>query len=193
MGRFGACMDAARTRSVPLFQGIFHMKRLACISGIVLLFGFAPVPSPRCEIDPDRAIAQLERALHDKEASIAAARKQKLIESLRRCHAALVKKGRIDRAEVVRARLLLVQTLQADHLLGDVKPADLLGKAAVDGKYKNLMRVLLVPNDQSSCNQFTDFGFWNGTAYANVTDLKPGYWVYVYPRWFVWSDGPPRP
>ena len=169
------------------------MKRLLCISGVVLLFGFAPVPSPRCDIDPDRAIAQLEKALHDKDAAIAAARKQKLIESLRRCHAALLKKGRTDQAEVVRDRMLLVQTLQADHLLGDVTPADLLGKAAVEGKYKNLMRVLLVPNDRSSCNQFTDFGFWNGTAYADVTDLKPGYWVYIYPRWFVWSDGPPRP
>ncbi len=169
------------------------MKRLASIVGFVLLFGFAPVPSPRYDIDPDRAIGQLEKALHEKESSIGTARKQKLIESLRRAHEALLKQGRTDRAEIVHARLLLVQTLQADHLLGEVKPADLLGKAAMNGKYKNLSRVLLVPNDRSSCDRFTDFGFWNGTAYSDVTDLKPGYWVYVYPRWFVWSDGPPRP
>jgi hypothetical protein len=169
------------------------MKRLACLCVCVLLFGFAPVPAPRCEIDPDRAIQQLEKAIQGKDVDIAAARKKKLLAALQRCHSALLKQGRTGQAEMVHDRLLLVPTIQADHLLGEIVPAHLIMKASVDGKYRHLTRVLLVPNDQSSCNRFSDFGFWNGTAYADVTDLKPGFWVYVYPRWFVWSNGPPRP
>ena len=169
------------------------MKRLVLILVCLPLFGFAPIPMPKSEIDPDKAIAQLERAIESKEASIAQARKQKVVEGLRRLHAELEKQGRSDRAQAVHDRMLLVQTLQSGHLLGSIKPEELFSRAAVAGKYRHLKRVLLVPGDRSICNQFTDFGFWNGTAYADATDLTPGYWVYVYPRWFLWNDGPPRP
>jgi hypothetical protein len=169
------------------------MKRLVCVLGCLALFGFAPIPSRRCEIDPDKAIAQLEKAIQCKEAAIAQARKQKLVESLRLLHAELMKQGRTDRAGAVHDRMLLVQTLQSSHLLGEVKPEDLIARAAVSGKYRHLKRVLLVPGDRTICDRFTDFGFWNGTVYADATDLTPGYWVYVYPRWFLWSEGPPRP
>jgi hypothetical protein len=169
------------------------MKHLVCVLFCLAVFGFAPLPAPRCEIDPDKAIAQLEKAIQSKEAAVALARKQKLVEALRRLHAELTKQGRSDRAEAVHDRMLLVPTLQSGHLLGDLKTQELLSRAAVAGKYKHLKRVLLVPNDRSICNQFADFGFWNGTAYADATDLTPGYWVYVYPRWFLWNDGPPRP
>jgi hypothetical protein len=169
------------------------VKRLILVLACVPLFGFAPIPIPRNETDPDKAIAQLEKAIQNKEAAVAQARKQKVLESLRRLHAELTKQGRTDRAESVHDRMLLVQTLQNGHLLGSINPDELLTRAAVTGKYKHLKRVLLVPNDRSICNQFADFGFWNGTAYADATDLTPGYWVYVYPRWFLWSEGPPRP
>ncbi len=169
------------------------MKRLVHVLLCLPLFGFAPIPSPRHEIDPDRAIVQLEKALQSKEATIAQARKQKVVEALQRLEGELMKQGRDDRAQAVHDRMLLVQTLQNGYLLGDVKPEVLLARAAVAGKYRHLKRVLLVPRDRSICDQFNDFGFWNGTAYGDVTDLTPGYWVYVYPRWFLWSDGPPRP
>jgi hypothetical protein len=169
------------------------MKRLVCVLGCLPLFGYAPIPPPRREIDPDKAIAQLEKAIQSKEAAIAKARKQNLVEALQRFHDELMKQGRADRAQLVHDRMLLLQTLESGHLLGDVKPDELISRAAVAGKYRHLKRVLLVPRDRSICNKFTDFGFWNGTVYADVTDLTPGYWVYVYPRWFVWKDGPPRP
>jgi len=52
------------------------------------------------------------------------------------------------------------------------------------------MRVLLVPADQANYNRYNDHGIWQGTSYAGFNDLTPGYWVYVYPRWYIWRDGP---
>jgi hypothetical protein len=169
------------------------MKRLACVCACVLFTtGFAPVPSKKTEVNPDKAIAQFEKDVKDKDSDAVAQRKKKLIEHLKKLEAHLIKAGKKDKAEAIRERLLLIDTLGADNRLGKVTVAELLKKAG-NGKYKHLLRVLLLPGDQASYNQFTDFGYWSGTAYGGATDLPLGYWVYVYPRWFIWRDGPPRP
>jgi hypothetical protein len=60
--------------------------------------------------------------------------------------------------------------------------------ASVDGRYKNLLRIVPAPGDVSTFGAASDFGRWEGTAYAGQNDLPQGYWVYVYPNWYIWGD-----
>ncbi|MBS0262153.1 MAG: DUF3520 domain-containing protein [Planctomycetes bacterium] len=60
--------------------------------------------------------------------------------------------------------------------------------ATVDGKYQNLLRILEVPADRGHYGAACDFGRWDGSEYAGQQDLPHGYWVYVYPRWYIWGD-----
>jgi hypothetical protein len=61
-------------------------------------------------------------------------------------------------------------------------------KAHVSGKYEKLLRRIKVPADQKSYSDFTDFGHYQGTDWAGYTNLPPGYWVYVYPYWYIWGE-----
>jgi hypothetical protein len=165
------------------------MKRLACVC-VCLLFGFAPAPMPRTDCDPDKAIQRFEQAVQGKDAETFQARKKKLLDVLTKLHEDLKKKGKNDKAELLRTRLLLLQAIEPDHPVGKETATKLLERAAVGGKYRHLTRVLCVPADGANYKDFSDFGFWNGTAYVGVTDLTPGYWVYVAPRWYIWRDAP---
>ncbi len=60
--------------------------------------------------------------------------------------------------------------------------------ASVNGKYYNLLQTLYVPQDQGSYGDFYDWGYYSGTSYAGYSNLKPGYWVYVYPNWYIWGN-----
>lgn len=61
-------------------------------------------------------------------------------------------------------------------------------KASVNGKYYNLLQTLYVPQDQGSYGDFYEWGYWSGSSYAGYTNLTPGYWVYVYPNWYIWGN-----
>lgn len=63
-----------------------------------------------------------------------------------------------------------------------------LKKAMVDGKYSNLLKKLHVKYDYLSYGEFSDFGKWDQTQYAGHKDLPPGYWVYVYPNWYIFKQ-----
>ena len=163
------------------------MKHHLWTCGCLLLFGFAPAPLPRDEPDPDKQIQRFEKDVEGKEADAVEARKKKLIASLKKLQEELEKKGKTDKVDAVRERLLLLDAVSAEHLLGKTAPAELFKGAGVN-KYRRLTRVLLVPSDQANYNQFADFGFWNSNSYAGVNDLEPGYWVYIYPRWYIWRE-----
>lgn len=60
--------------------------------------------------------------------------------------------------------------------------------ASVNGKYYNLLMTLYVPQDQASYGNFYDWGYYTGTSYAGYNNIPPGYWVYVYPNWYVWGN-----
>ena len=60
--------------------------------------------------------------------------------------------------------------------------------ASVNGKYYNLLNTLYVPQDKGSYGDFYDWGYWSGSSYAGYTNLTPGYWVYVYPNWYIWGN-----
>ena len=168
------------------------MKRCACLCACVLLVAFAPIPMPKSESDPDKLIARFEKDIQGKAAATVAARKKTLMATLTKLQAGLAKQNKTVAAEAIRERVLLAQHLTTDNLLGKTTPTELLKKAA-NGKYKHLAHVLLVPADQANYNQFSDYGYWNGTSYGIANNLTPGYWVYVHPHWFIWRDGPTLP
>lgn len=64
---------------------------------------------------------------------------------------------------------------------------DLMDEASVKGNYVNLLHVIEVPEDKAIYDALCNWGYSICDAYADNTDLKPGFWVYVYPNWFVWE------
>jgi tetratricopeptide (TPR) repeat protein len=63
---------------------------------------------------------------------------------------------------------------------------DALKKASVGGKYANLLRTITVKSDLVD-GLFQDYGFWDSETYAGNKDLPEGYWVYVYPKWYIFE------
>ncbi len=63
-----------------------------------------------------------------------------------------------------------------------------LKKARVDGKYGMLLQQIKVSEDFDGYGDFHEYGLWENPEYAGYTDLPGGYWVYVYPCWFIWRD-----
>ena len=61
-------------------------------------------------------------------------------------------------------------------------------KAGVNGKYKNLLRIVQAPGDGATYGSFHDYGRWEGTSYLDQNNLPQGYWVYVAPNWYIWGD-----
>lgn len=75
-----------------------------------------------------------------------------------------------------------------DFFISTAYSMDDLTTASVNGKYQNLLMTLNVPGDQSKYGSFKDWGYWSGTTYAGYSNLPPGYWVYVYPNWYIWGS-----
>ncbi len=90
-----------------------------------------------------------------------------------------------DKNEVVREAVfnaLLNIDPEVKALIQAVPP-----KAHAD-KYQKLLRRIRVPQDQKHYTDFSDYGYYDGTEWAGFTDLPPGYWVYVYPYWYIWGE-----
>ncbi|MBI3864245.1 MAG: von Willebrand factor type A domain-containing protein [Planctomycetia bacterium] len=76
----------------------------------------------------------------------------------------------------------------AVELLGRMTREQREALASVDGKYKNLLRIVEAPADMSTYSATHDFGRWEGTTYSGQSNLPKGYWVYIYPNWYIWGD-----
>ena len=63
-----------------------------------------------------------------------------------------------------------------------------LKKATVNNKYRMLLRQFKVPEDKGNYGEFNDFGQYSGTEYAGIKNLPKGYWVYVFPYWYIWGE-----
>jgi hypothetical protein len=88
-------------------------------------------------------------------------------------------------------KLFAVLALLGSHLaIAQVQlPGDeALVKAQVEGKYRMLLKQIAVPEDAATYGEFNDFGSWFGTSWAGYADLPQGYWVYVYPCWYIWGE-----
>jgi len=59
--------------------------------------------------------------------------------------------------------------------------------SSANGKYHNLVQKLHCPSDQKRYGKYRDYGYWGGGAWCGQQG-QPGYWVWVYPFWYVWSD-----
>ena len=60
-------------------------------------------------------------------------------------------------------------------------------KASVNGKYSELLNVIDVPADRNKYGEFYELGYKKWTKYSGYRDLEKGYWVYVYPSWYIWK------
>jgi hypothetical protein len=169
------------------------MKRLVAVLAVPSLLAFAPAPPPRGPFpaDPDRAIALYEKqapAARKKGGKAALELRKKLLEHLDRLAAGAVKAGTLDRASAIRDRIALVESLDAQNTLGKTPAGDALRKASLNGRYRQLLRVLHMPTETANYGEFREYGFWNGNSYNGLTDLPPGFWVYSAPRWFLWKE-----
>jgi hypothetical protein len=61
-------------------------------------------------------------------------------------------------------------------------------KKARGDKYAMLLRQFEVPQDAARHGDYRDAGRRSLQQYAGFTQLPPGYWVYVYPYWYIWRD-----
>jgi hypothetical protein len=65
-----------------------------------------------------------------------------------------------------------------------------LRKARRDGKYEMLLRQIYAPADREKYSDFYDLGRnkLKDVAGPLFKDVPDGYWVYVYPYWYIWHD-----
>jgi hypothetical protein len=98
-------------------------------------------------------------------------------------------KARAEHLGELQLQIASMRTLKAAGLADDAKPAEAIpAEAHVNGKYKNLLRKINVPNDKGSYGEHFDYGFYEGKSYAGFNDLPVGYWVYVSPNWYIWKE-----
>ena len=62
-----------------------------------------------------------------------------------------------------------------------------LHQASMGGKYETLLLKIECPEDKDDFGEFKDWGEWSGSSWHQYTNLPSGYWVYVYPHWYVWQ------
>lgn len=67
-------------------------------------------------------------------------------------------------------------------------PALALRRAAVEGKYHNLLAVISVPQDEATYTAFSDYGYSTTESWGGYSGLPPAYWVYVAPHWYLWKE-----
>lgn len=76
---------------------------------------------------------------------------------------------------------------------GAARVTNPMDRASVGGKYRTLLREIRVPQDRGSYGYFTDYGHSTTASWGGHDNLPPGYWVYVYPNWYIWGETVPKP
>lgn len=59
--------------------------------------------------------------------------------------------------------------------------------ASANGKYSLLLRTLQVSSDRATHGNFKELGYQTRNEYSGYTGLPVGYWVYLYPDWYIWA------
>jgi hypothetical protein len=156
----------------------------------LFLVAFAPAPMQMGHKDPEKAITQFEREAANTTTTQQSLveHKKTLLEQLKKSQGNLLARGKHEAAQRVADYIALLSSVDSNRPLSKISCKEAIEKAASTGKYRKLLRVLYVPNDQASLGRFNDFGMWTGTAYAGETDLPTGYWVYAEMRWFIWAE-----
>jgi hypothetical protein len=60
--------------------------------------------------------------------------------------------------------------------------------ASVTGKYSMLLRQFAAPNDLNRHGEFHEAGPRDVKEHGGQDGLPKGFWVYVYPHWYIWRD-----
>lgn len=84
--------------------------------------------------------------------------------------------------------LYVRQTGQSSPPPVELTSVDGRERATCGGKYSDLQDKLEVPEDFENYGAFRDYGYWEGDSYRTFTGLPAGYWVYVYPHWYIWGE-----
>lgn len=83
------------------------------------------------------------------------------------------------------AVLLLATTAFAEP--EELPEKEALEKAKVGDKYRKLLIKFRVESDYPAYKEFYDYGHYTGSSWKGHSDLPPGYWVYVYPDWYIFG------
>lgn len=100
---------------------------------------------------------------------------------------------------MIRPMTMLVLALALQAFAGERQPTRVPSEAAKQvatrgGKYVTLLKWIEVPEDFEHYGELTDYGFWDGDEWAGY-HVPKGYWVYVFPHWFIFArqaKAPPR-
>ncbi|OKH17866.1 serine/threonine protein kinase [[Limnothrix rosea] IAM M-220] len=55
------------------------------------------------------------------------------------------------------------------------------------GRYTDLIQVINCETALEEYGRYNDWGYWEGGSTVCEANAQPGYWVYVYPDWYVWA------
>ncbi len=92
-----------------------------------------------------------------------------------------------DAISTINRRSLPVIAASARDFPKPLSSKEAAKKATVNGKYSKLMRTIKVKYDYLAYKEFSDYGFSKEPSYAGETNIPDGYWVYVYPNWYVYE------
>ncbi len=70
----------------------------------------------------------------------------------------------------------------------ELSSIDARTRATMGGKYQELLDKLEVREDAARYGSLHDYGWSQDREYAGRTELPAGYWVYVYPNWYIWGE-----
>ncbi|MCA8997842.1 MAG: von Willebrand factor type A domain-containing protein [Planctomycetaceae bacterium] len=71
--------------------------------------------------------------------------------------------------------------------LRELSAIDARMKARCEDRYQELLDKFSVPEDGDIYGEFHEFGYRSGEKYLPRDGRPDGYWVYVYPDWYVWG------
>jgi hypothetical protein len=66
-------------------------------------------------------------------------------------------------------------------------PADQNDPSSAYGKYYNLKKEISAPLDVVTYGNYYDRGYSTDREHGSIRDLPTGYWVYVFPTWYIWE------
>jgi len=168
------------------------MRLTVLFLGVCLVGAADPDPEPEPQGgNADEAFKRLNALAAKESAETFLKTREALLKKLQAESVRLAKAGKEARARELADRVALIASLEKDkrfELDAKTKVSDLLSKASVKGKYRQLLRVIHLPGDKAGYTEFRDYGLYSGTAYAGYNDLPVGYWVYHYPHWYIWKE-----
>ena len=65
---------------------------------------------------------------------------------------------------------------------------DQLERAVCNYKYRTLRYTIFAPQERVSHGDFLEFGYRKRSEYLGQTKIPEGYWIWVYPHWFIFEE-----